>query len=90
VVDHIGGVGGAGGSIPARKLKNVYQTNQPAQGTDSVELSSGVRNVSSVEAARMEKLEAIRKAVADGTYLTDEKLGAALDKAIDSVAKETR
>lgn len=88
MVNHIGGVGGAGGSVPANKLKSMYNLPGAARGADQVELSSGVREASPADVARMKKLEEIRRAVADGTYLTEEKLNLALNRAMDQVENE--
>ncbi|MCR9295291.1 MAG: flagellar biosynthesis anti-sigma factor FlgM [bacterium] len=61
---------------------------QPAQ-ADQLDLSPEALAISRSEAAstseiRMEKVAAIRQAIADGVYETPEKLSLALDKMLDT------
>ncbi len=58
---------------------------------DQLDLSPEAMAISQTEAAdvpgiRMDKVAAIRQAIAEGTYETPEKMSAALDKMLDSFA----
>lgn len=83
MVDNVNAVGGAGGNIPAHKLKAAYQPAASAPAADSVEISAEVMRLKGVEGIRLDKVMEVRKAVREGTYLTAAKLDKALDRAID-------
>ena len=83
MVDNVNHVGGAGGQVPARKLKQTYQKPHAERGADAVEFSSDVMRVRGAENIRLDKVMRIRKEIAAGTYLTPEKLDKALDSALD-------
>jgi hypothetical protein len=84
MVDHVGGVNPLGGADGARRARRAYQPDGPApQGADGVELSGELQRLKQIEGIRLEKVVAMRRALADGTLVTDEKLDAALDRAID-------
>ncbi len=84
MVDHIGGINGAMGNISTRKIKQAYQQNNtPAQINDTVEISNDVMTVRGVDKPRLDKIMEIRQQIKDGTYMTDEKLNVALDRALD-------
>lgn len=85
MVDHINAVNG--GAVPARKLNKAYKLPEATRGTDAVQISSDVRKLQQADEVRMEKVMAVKKAIADGTYMTPEKLDKALDSAIDDVVK---
>lgn len=83
MVDNIGAVGGAMGNVPARKLQKAYQMPQnQAKLQDAVELSDDVMTVRTNDQLRMEKIAEIRNQIKAGTYLTDQKLDRALDRAL--------
>lgn len=85
-MDTIGGVGGAAAGAPAPKIRQTYQfTGTPMQAKDSVELSNDVMTVRGTDKLRLDRIMEIRKQLKDGTYLTDEKLDTALDRALDDV-----
>lgn len=82
MVENVNGIQGAGG-MQARKLNKVYSFGTVERGTDRVELSNDVMTVRGLDKARMEKIMEIRRQIADGTYVTPEKLHASLDRALD-------
>lgn len=56
--------------------------------SDSVSVSSEAQFLSSLSQipdVRQEKIDEIKKAIKDGTYLTDEKLSSALDKLVQDL-----
>ncbi len=74
---------GPGGTAQSRKLNRNYKFDEAQRGADAVEISSDVMKLKGVQGVRMDKVMEVRKAIAEGTYLTPEKLDKALDKAID-------
>ncbi len=88
MVDNVPHVGPTGGSVPARQLKNAYQTPQTTRGDDAVQLSSDVMQLRGVEGIRLDKVLEVKRAIAEGTYLTAQKLDQALDKAIDEALEK--
>ncbi len=87
MVEQVGGVGEMGGNVPPKKLRNAYKIDAAPRGTDSVELSSDVMKVKGVNNVRLDRVMEIRRQIADGTYVTDEKLNRALNRAIDQVGR---
>lgn len=83
MVENVNGVQGAGGGMQARKLNKVYSFDAVERGTDRVELSNDVMTVRGLDKARMEKIMDIRRQIAEGTYVTPEKLNISLDRALD-------
>lgn len=87
MVDNINGINSAGGAGHAKRLRKTYQQpEKAAAGADSVQMSSEVKNLqelSGVDGIRLDKVMAVKKALADGSYITFEKLDKALDGAID-------
>ena len=83
MVDNVAGVGPVGGGAPARGTR--FTSVRPAveRGRDSVELSSDVMHVKGIEGIRPDKVMEVRRAIQSGTYLTEEKLDIALDRAIE-------
>ncbi len=82
MVDQVPNIG-AGAGAQARKLKHVYKMPQTTRGEDAVEISSEVMQLKGIEGVRMDKVMEVRRAIANNTYLTPEKLDKALDRAID-------
>ena len=89
MVDSAGGIGGAGGNTPTRKVSNVNHAAATQRGADGVELSSDVMRLKGMDGIRIDRVMEVRKAIAAGTYLTDAKLDQALDGAIDEALGET-
>lgn len=84
MVDNISGVNPLGNSQKSGRLRKVYgQPAQQAKASDSVQVSSEIKELSKMEGIRLEKVMEMKKAIADGNYLTDEKLDVSLDRAID-------
>jgi len=81
MVEHVPNVG-PGGQAQAGKLKRAYQMPEAKRGEDAVELSSDVMKLKGVEGIRLDKVMEVKRAIANGTYLTPEKLDKALDRAI--------
>ncbi len=87
MVDHVPHVGGAGAGASARKLSKVYTQSEAIRSADAVSLSPEVLRLKGIEGIRLDKVMEIRRAIADGSYLTPAKLDQALDKAIDDAFK---
>jgi negative regulator of flagellin synthesis FlgM len=69
------------------------QPNAPAQAPvdtgDVLELSDAAQlasRLSEIPDVRMDRIQAIRAAIAEGVYETDEKLNVALDRLLDEIA----
>lgn len=80
-------------STSAAKPAESTQAAEAASSTpaDQLDLSPEAMAISQTEAVdtagiRMDKVAAIRQAIAEGTYETPEKMSAALDKMLDSFA----
>ncbi len=90
MVDQVPKVG-LGDTAQARKLKQAYRMPELQRGEDAVELSADVMQLKGIEGVRLDKVMEVKRAIADGTYLTPEKLDKALDKAIDdAVGKKAK
>ena len=88
--NNLSAINGMMGNTPARKVRQTYkfqQSNMP-RSTDSVKLSNDVMTVRGAEQLRLDKIMEIRQQIADGTYVTEEKLNSALDNALDQVIKD--
>ena len=83
-------------NLPAQQTQGVkaYNTQVPKDSTtgkvksDSVSVSSEAQFLSAlsqVPDVRQEKVDEIKKAIKDGTYLTDEKLNAAFDSLVQDL-----
>jgi len=84
MVDHVGGVNPLGGADHAQRMKKAYQADAlPGRGEDGVRISAELQRLKQIEGIRLDKVLAVRKALENGTFVTDEKLDAALDRAID-------
>ena len=81
MVDHVGKIGGAG-AVPPKKLKGVLDAGE-TQRADSVEISRDVMRLQGMTGIRLDKVMEVRRAIANGTYLTAEKIDKALNGAID-------
>jgi hypothetical protein len=85
MVDHVGGVDPLAGSGKNRKLKPIFQNGQAPRGPDGVDLSSDLARLKQIKGIRLEKVLEARKALHDGTMVTDQKLDVALDRALDDL-----
>lgn len=83
-------------NLPAQQTQGVKAYNNQVSKdsttnktkSDSVSVSSEAQFLSSlsqVPDVRQEKVDEIKKAIKDGTYLTEEKLDAALDKLVQDL-----
>jgi negative regulator of flagellin synthesis FlgM len=71
-------------------VRNTRPTAPPASAapTDSVEISEAARRASEMQSAdgvRWDRVESIRRQIAEGTYETEQKLGIALDRLLDQI-----
>ncbi len=84
MVDNINNINSLGGANAPRRMHKAYG-KQPKQveKTDSLQVSSDVKRLSQIEGIRLERVMAVKKAMADGSYVTNDKLERAVDKAID-------
>ena len=89
MVNNINGVTQAMAQAMLNKGKNVYHMPQGQQLSDSVQLSTNVMRVRSANFSndRLDKINSIRKELANNTYITPEKLDIALDRALDDALK---
>jgi negative regulator of flagellin synthesis FlgM len=86
----INGTGRLPGSSPVERLRS---TREAPPGTssapvDRVEISDTAQALSSLDpdsSVRAEKVAEIRDAIANGTYLTDEKISIAADRLLDTL-----
>jgi negative regulator of flagellin synthesis FlgM len=73
------GVRGPANSAPARSTADVSDTLQIS---DSARITG---QMSEIPAIRQDRVDAIRTAIAQGTYETDAKLSTALDRLLDEI-----
>lgn len=76
------------GPHAARGSQNVGAANTSAAITDQLDISAAGQMadlMSSIPDIRQDRVSAIRTAIANGTYETDEKLGVALDRLLDEI-----
>jgi negative regulator of flagellin synthesis FlgM len=73
------GVRGPANSAPARSTADVSDTLQIS---DSARIAG---QMSEIPAIRQDRVDAIRTAIAQGTYETDTKLNVALDRLLDEI-----
>jgi negative regulator of flagellin synthesis FlgM len=73
------GVRGPANSAPARSTADVSDTLQIS---DSARIAG---QMSEIPAIRQDRVDAIRTAIAQGTYETDAKLNTALDRLLDEI-----
>lgn len=86
MVENVNGVNGMGGMQPTRRIKNAYRMAETPAPSDTVEFTSDVMRLKGVEGSvRLEKVMAIKSQIDAGTYFTSDKLGMALDRALDDV-----
>lgn len=80
--------------INAPHINRVQQPTTPAASThidttDELQLSPAAQmagKLSEIPDIRWERVNQIKAAIADGTYMTDEKMGVALDRLLDEIA----
>lgn len=95
----IQGLQSAQAAQPTQRTSQAPAAQPPAASsaprpTDSLQLSAEAQKLSQAQAAnevgqdgiRVEKVAALRQAIADGSYETPEKLDAALDRLLDTFA----
>jgi anti-sigma28 factor (negative regulator of flagellin synthesis) len=86
MVDNVSNVNGLSGGA-SRQIKKTYQFNDTAPNADAVELSSDVMRLKGVEGIRLDKVMEVKRAIANGTFMTAEKLDKSLDRAIDEALR---
>ena len=70
-------------------LNGAARTDQSPESTDRVELSDRARFLNRIPqrpTPRIDRVEAIRQALADGTYETPERLNTAIERLIEEVS----
>lgn len=87
MVDNVPQVG-MGGAAHPRKVRHNVELPKPERGADAVQISADAAKLREAQGVRMDKVMEVKRAIADGTYLTPEKLDRALDKAIDDAIGE--
>lgn len=86
MVDHVQNVGPAGNGGAAQRARKAYRPDGPAaRGNDAVEMSADMQRLQQMEGIRLDKVMEVRRALEAGTYVTEEKLDAALERAMDDV-----
>ena len=84
MVDNLQGVNPLGNAGNAQRLKKAYQhTTVGPRGVDGVSKSSELQRLSKIEGIRLEKVLEVRRQIEAGTYLDEDKLNLALNRAID-------
>ena len=83
MVDQISGLGSAGSAGRARKAVHSYQESQEPRQADGIAKSAELTRLSQIDGIRLDKVLEVRRALANGTYVTPEKLDIALNRAID-------
>ena len=71
-----------------RGSQNIGAANTPASIGDTLDISAAGQladRMSEIPDIRQDKVNALRSAIAQGTYETDEKLGVALDRLLDEI-----
>ena len=71
-----------------RGSQSVGASNTPASVSDQLDISAAGQladRMSEIPDIRQDKVNALRSAIAEGTYETDEKLGVALDRLLDEI-----
>jgi negative regulator of flagellin synthesis FlgM len=90
---HVYGPASLHGPQPIGPPHHLRSTSPPARPaspaqTDSVEISEAAQRASesqSPDAIRWDRVNAIRRQIAEGTYETDQKLSLALDRLLDQI-----
>ena len=67
-----------------------HNFNAVPRAEDTVEISSDVMKLRGVDGVRMDKVMEVRKSIANGTYLTSEKLDIAFNRVFDELELESR
>ena len=86
-------VGNVRSSEPATKTaptKKPVEVSPPVPGSDRVEFSDHAQlleKIRQLPCARQDKIDAIKKAISNNSYLTDEKLDIAFEQLIDEIAE---
>ena len=94
----VSGIGSVHHSVPITRAQATQQASLPAETVristdDQVEISAAARlsdEASAVSGVRAERLEAIKAAIEAGTYDTDVKLEAALERLLDEIGFDER
>jgi hypothetical protein len=84
MVDQVGGVNPLGNGGQGRRVRRAYlgETGKARAG-DQVKMSGDLERLKKIPGIRLEKVLEVRKALAEGSYISDEKLDLALERAID-------
>lgn len=72
----------------ARGSQSIGAANTPAKISDQLDISTAglmADRLSEIPDIRQDKVDALRAAIAGGTYDTDEKMGMALDRLLDEI-----
>ena len=90
IVNEAGGVQGPQPIQPQRNVAGAYKKAAPdsAHKTDKAEISDHARllnKLTDVDDIRQEKVDSIRAQIEAGTYETDDKLSAAVDKLLEDL-----
>lgn len=76
------------GPHTSRSSQNVGASNTPGAITDQLDISAAGQladQLSEIPDIRQDRVSALRAAIADGTYETDDKLNVALDRLLDEI-----
>ena len=84
----ISGTSASTASVPPQPVAERSSGSKPVSAEDHVEISELAQSLSTLEPAsdiRVEKVQAIREAILNGTYLTEDKIDATIDRLIDDL-----
>lgn len=76
------------GPHTSRSAQNIGAANTPAAITDQLDISAAGQladRMSEIPDIRQDRVSALRAAIANGTYETDDKLNVALDRLLDEI-----
>lgn len=85
---YIHGTHSVNGPHSARGSQNIGAANTPAAISDQLDISAAGQladKLSAIPDIRQDKVNAIRAALANGTYETEERLSGALDRLLDEI-----
>ena len=69
-----------------REPQTNHRLEVPSDEVEISDMAQVLESLSTIPDVRQERIDAVREAIANGTYETDEKLNAALERLLDEIA----